>query len=230
MRHVSSMTAIAAILVAASVGSADARQARSYVQSADCGARLMGSEVGEARGLCVRPTSARKRVRVARANDVRRPHVSRRGASCGGTLSPVRASSGAIACVTSKAADKFQSFVTALEATGYRIDFMGGWRRHGSCHMCNMHPRGLAIDINQTGRNRVTRRFPSGVTALAAQYGLLHGAVWNNADAGHFELLSASPTRHAYARRLTGAYASARSVPDAVTIAGRLSAQGSGAH
>jgi hypothetical protein len=96
--------------------------------------------------------------------------------------------------------------------------------------MCNMHPRGLAIDINQTGRNRVTRRFPSGVTALAAQHGLLHGAVWNNADAGHFELLSASPTRHAYARRLTGAYASAHSVPDAVTIAGRLSAQGSGAH
>jgi hypothetical protein len=228
MRHVSSMTAIAAILVAASVGSADARQARSYVQSADCGARLMGSEVGEARGLCVRPASARKRVRVARANDGHRPHVARRGESCGGSLLPVRASSGAIACVASKAAGKFQSFVTALEATGYRIDFMGGWRRHGSCHMCNMHPRGLAIDINQTGRNRVTRRFPSGVTALAAQHGLLHGAVWNNADAGHFELLSASPTRHAH--RSLEAYASARSEPDAVTVAGSLAAQGSGAH
>ena len=94
--------------------------------------------------------------------------------------------------------------------------------------MCNMHPRGLAIDINQTGRNRVTRRFPSGVTALAAQYGLLHGAVWNNADAGHFELLSASPTRHVH--RSLEAYASARSEPDAVTVAGSLTAQGSGAH
>jgi len=125
----SSMTAIAALLVAASVGSADARQARSFVQSADCGARLMGSEAADSRGLCVRPASARKRVRVARAHDGRRPHVARRGESCGGSLLPVRASSGAIACVAAKAADKFQSFVTALEATGYRIDFMGGWRR-----------------------------------------------------------------------------------------------------
>ena len=90
MRHMSTMTAIAALLVAASVGSADARQARSYVQSADCGARLMGSEAADARGLCVRPASARKRVRVARANDGHRPHVARRGESCGGSLLPVR--------------------------------------------------------------------------------------------------------------------------------------------
>jgi hypothetical protein len=101
-----------------------------------------------------------------------------------------------------------------------------------------MHPRGLAIDINQTGRNRVTHRFPAGVTAMAERHGLLHGAVWNNADAGHFELMSASPTRYAYAhlsasptryaRRSMHAYASAVSVPGAVDLAGKFSGQGSG--
>ena len=65
-----------------------------------------------------------------------------------------------------------------------------------------MHPRGLAIDINQTGRSRVTHGFPAGVTALAARYGLLHGAVWPHPDVGHFELMSASASLH-------GAYASA---------------------
>jgi hypothetical protein len=240
MRHLSSTTAIAVVLVATSIHSADARQERSYMSSAACGAAVMGSEAGDAHNSCVRPTSARKRVRVGRATDAHRAHVSRAHASCGGKLSTVRAASGAIACVTASTAAKFQGFVSELEATGYRIDFMGGWRAHGSCRGCNMHPRGLAIDINQTGRNRVTRRFPPGVTAMAERHGLLHGAVWANADAGHFELMSASPTRYAYAhlsasptrnaRRSMHAYASAVSVPGAVDLAGKLSGQGSGFH
>src|SRR5436309_3563358 len=157
MRHVSTMTAIAALLVATSVGAAEARQARSYVHASACGGRVMGSEVADASGNCVRAATARKRVRSARSGDVRRAHVSRGGANCG-RMSTVRAASGAIACVASHTAAKFQAFVTELESTGYRIDFMGGWRAHGSCRGCNMHPRGLAIDINQTGRNRVTHR------------------------------------------------------------------------
>jgi hypothetical protein len=189
----------------------------------------MGSEAADAHGNCMRPAVAPKRVRLGRSSNTHRPHVARGDASCGGTLTMVRARSGASACVASKAAGNFQSFVSALEATGYRIDFMGGWRRHGSCRECNMHPRGLAIDINQTGRNRVTRRLPSGVTALAEQNGLLHGAVWSNADAGHFELMSASPTRYAYARRPMDAYASALSTHSAVSLAGSL-LQGSGYH
>jgi hypothetical protein len=208
MQRLIPMTAIALVLAAGSTSSADARQARSYVHAAGCSARLMGSDGQDARGLCATPVAQRKRVRVGRWDQSRRAHVVRRGsgAGCGGSLSAVRAQSGAVACVASHAAAKFQAFVTALEATGYRIDFMGGWRRHGSCRGCNMHPRGLAIDINQTGRNRVTRRFPTGVTALAEQNGLLHGAVWQHADAGHFELLTTSNAH--YARR-PPAYASA---------------------
>ncbi|HUI97087.1 MAG TPA: hypothetical protein VLX44_15130 [Xanthobacteraceae bacterium] len=155
----------------------------------------------------MRPSADGERVQASRASRVRAPSHARRAADCG-RLTTVRAGSGAIACVASAAASAFQGFVSALEATGYRIDFMGGWRAHGSCRRCDMHPRGLAIDINQTGRNRVTHRFPAGVTELAAHYGLLHGAIWSNADTGHFELLSASPTRYAYAERLN-AYAAA---------------------
>jgi hypothetical protein len=92
--------------------------------------------------------------------------------------------------VARSAAEAMRGFVAELEATGYRIAFIGGWRAHGSCRGCMMHPRGLAIDINQTGRNRVTRRLPAGVTEMAARHGLLHGAVWRHADAGHFEIAS----------------------------------------
>jgi len=208
MQRLYPMTAIALVLMAGSMSSADARQARTSAHAAGCGARLMGSDAQDARGMCAAPAAQRRRVRVSRWDQSRRAHVVRRGSSagCGGSLTAVRAQSGAVACVASHAASKFQAFVTALEATGYRIDFMGGWRKHGSCRGCNMHPRGLAIDINQTGRNRVTRSFPAGVTALAEQNGLLHGAVWQHADAGHFELLTASNAH--YARR-TNAYASA---------------------
>jgi hypothetical protein len=135
-----------------------------------------------------------------------REHTRARGSGCGFRMSTVRARSGATACVAYAAASAMQGFVNALEATGYRIDFMGGWRSHGSCRRCDMHPRGLAIDINQIGRNRVTRRFPPGVTALAERYGLLHGAIWPHADTGHFELLSASPSRYARGEKF-GAYA-----------------------
>jgi hypothetical protein len=199
MQRLFPMTAIALVLAAGSTTSADARQARSFVHAADCSVRVMGSDVQDARGTCAAPVAERKRVRTGRSVQAQSTHVARRasGASCGGSLIAVRAQSGAVACVASYASSKFQSFVTALEATGYRIDFMGGWRRHGSCRGCNMHPRGLAIDINQTARNRVTRRFPAGVTSLAEQNGLLHGAVWQHADAGHFELLTASNAHYA---------------------------------
>ena len=50
MRHVSSMTAIAALLVASSVGAADARQAKSYVHATTCGGHVMGSEAADASG------------------------------------------------------------------------------------------------------------------------------------------------------------------------------------
>jgi hypothetical protein len=127
--------------------------------------------------------------RIARARDHHRGAVA--------SLVTVKTAAGISITVAAKAADNFTGFVSDLVSAGYRISFMGGWRAHGSCRRCDMHPRGLAIDINQTGRNRVTRAFPAGVTAMAARHGLTHGAVWGNPDQGHFELAGV----HRYAAR-----------------------------
>lgn len=126
-------------------------------------------------------------------------------------LVPVTAPGGIVAYVARSAQARFQGFVTALSRI-YHIAFMGGWRAHGSCGRCDMHPRGLAIDINQTARNRVIRRFPPGVTALAASYGLLHGAVWKNADTGHFEVAGVHHSRAMTRSRSAASAASRRYV------------------
>lgn len=102
----------------------------------------------------------------------------------------VRASSGRTARVNPQYASRFQCLVRGLEAAGYKIDFMGGYRHSkiAGTNRWSKHASGRAIDINQTGRNRVTRRLPHGATAIASACGLLHGAVWRHADAGHFEV------------------------------------------
>lgn len=97
--------------------------------------------------------------------------------------------------VASTMAGRFASFCRELASTGYRIEFVGGWRP-GSCSFGSRHPCGGAIDINQTGRNRVTQRFPAGINAMARRHGLLHGAEWRHADGGHFERLD----RHSLAK------------------------------
>lgn len=95
------------------------------------------------------------------------------------------AKSGARTSVSLLALPHFQCLLTKLEAVGYRIDFMGGYAERGNA---SAHPTGNALDINQTGRNRVTRRLPHEATAMAHGCGLEHGAVWSNPDTGHFEM------------------------------------------
>lgn len=101
--------------------------------------------------------------------------------------SNISSRSGASASVSSYAAGRFQCLVSWLDSVGYRIQFMGGWRAHGSVSH-SKHPFGLALDINQTGRNRVTHSLPYGTTAAASNCGLLHGSVWHHPDTGHFEV------------------------------------------
>ena len=110
----------------------------------------------------------------------------------------VRSVSGASATVAGHVAGKFQCLVNKLDAAGYKIKFMGGYRKHGSVRH-SKHPAGLALDINQTGRNRVIRPFPSGTTRMAEACGLFHGKLWRNDDAGHFE--TRSPYMDRYSRR-----------------------------
>lgn len=98
----------------------------------------------------------------------------------------IRARSGATAHVADSATAAFQCLVNGLEGIGYRIQFMGGWRKHGSVRG-SLHPAGLALDINQYSRNVTRPRMPESATGIASSCGLIHGAVWRNADAGHFQ-------------------------------------------
>ena len=105
-------------------------------------------------------------------------------------LVTISSKAGAKAKVNSSVKNNFVAFIEDFEATGGKILFMGGWRSHGSCSRCVMHPRGLALDICQHARNVVDSRcrFPRDATALAEKHGLDHGAKWNNKDTGHFEV------------------------------------------
>jgi len=98
----------------------------------------------------------------------------------------VRSVSGATATVAGHVSHKFQCLVNKLDRAGYKIKFMGGIRANGSVPN-SKHPRGLALDINQTARNVVTHRFPAGTNEMASSCGLFHGKMWGYADTGHFE-------------------------------------------
>lgn len=113
----------------------------------------------------------------------------------------VVARSGATAHVSESAAGSFQCIITALEAEGYPIKFMGGWRAHGSVRG-SLHPAGLALDINQTGRGQTSPRMPANEVVLANSCGLISGAQWANNDSGHFQLGGwGGGGRHRYYRR-----------------------------
>lgn len=105
----------------------------------------------------------------------------------GRAVGMVRSASGATAHVANRATGAFQCLVSALDRQGYPIRFMGGWRAHGSVHG-SLHPAGLALDINQYGRNVTRPRMPRNEIALAKSCGLIAGAQWANADSGHFQL------------------------------------------
>lgn len=99
----------------------------------------------------------------------------------------VRSTSGAAAHVAPRAAGALQCLVSALDRQSYPIRFIGGYRAHGSVRH-SLHPMGLALDINQYGRNRTHPRMPPNEIALANSCGLISGAQWASRDSGHFQL------------------------------------------
>jgi hypothetical protein len=123
----------------------------------------------------------------------------------------IRSASGARAHVANRATGAFQCLVSALDRQGYPIRFMGGWRAHGSVRG-SLHPAGLALDINQYGRNVTRPRMPRNEIALANSCGLIAGAQWAHADSGHFQLGGWSGGRHEARRqyRRRAHYANAR--------------------
>jgi len=109
----------------------------------------------------------------------------------------VKAQSGATAVVARSVASKFQALIHKLEEGGTQIKFMGGLRRTriAGTRTWSQHASGKAIDICQHARNVVSCKLPPNATQIAASLGLLHGAVWNNPDTGHFEVASSRRKR-----------------------------------
>lgn len=98
----------------------------------------------------------------------------------------VRSRSGATAQVAPGARSAFQCLVDKYDAAGVRIVFMGGYGKRPFNY--SLHPKGLALDINQYSRNVTRPATPAAATAWARSCGLIHGANWGHADTGHFQL------------------------------------------
>lgn len=114
--------------------------------------------------------------------------------------------SGARTSVSSAALPHFQCLLKKLEEAGLEILTLGGFGPRGNA---SAHPTGNALDINQLSRNRCSRSFPAGTTAMAKACGLVHGAIWSHPDTGHFEMANkygyVGIGRH-YAHRVRYAY------------------------
>src|SRR5512139_879715 len=111
----------------------------------------------------------------------------------------VHTSTGLTATVIASAKDKFQGFIDAVEAAGYKIGDMGckSWG-----HMRNSkHHWGGACDFDQKRRS-VTAKFMYNVTSIAHRFGLTDGCTWHPKDCGHIEVPGPnSPHRNQYAMR-----------------------------
>lgn len=122
----------------------------------------------------------------------------------------VRSVSGATAHVAASATQAFQCLVDRLDAAGYPVRFMGGWRAHGSVPG-SLHPAGLALDVNQLARNVTRPAMPSNEVSMANDCGLISGRQWRWADSGHFQVGGwAGSSRHYASRHRHHQYASAR--------------------
>lgn len=114
-----------------------------------------------------------------------RTHGRRFVASHGGGSGNLVSQSGKRASVSAVALPHFQCLLAKLEGAGYRVDFMGGF---GPRSNPSAHPTGNALDINQTGFGRVTRRFPGNIEEMCNACGVYSGAHFG--DYGHFEMLN----------------------------------------
>lgn len=99
----------------------------------------------------------------------------------------VRSSTGIVVRVAPSARAALQCVVDHVERAGVKVKSMRGYGR-GSV-AASVHPVGMALDINQTARNRTSPHVPPAVSNAAAdKCGVISGARWAWKDNGHWNL------------------------------------------
>jgi len=121
------------------------------------------------------------------------------GGSTGpGGMTTLKTSTGKSYTVASQYAENFKGFVDELEASGYKINSIGGYANRTTAKGgFSYHSKGMAIDINPDqnphtfprDRNYGQTNMPANVGAMAAKYGLGWGGNWNSSkDTMHFSM------------------------------------------
>jgi hypothetical protein len=111
----------------------------------------------------------------------------------------ITTASGKKLTVNAAAAESFKGFVDELEASGYKINSLGGYnlRQKRGGGGWSQHAYGNAIDINPA-KNPMTGKLitdmPGNIRDMAAKYGLSWGGDWKSTkDAMHFEWMGKKP-------------------------------------
>lgn len=122
-------------------------------------------------------------------------------------LKKMTTKSGLSYMVAHNLASKFRGFVNELESTGYRIKYIGGYRRAGGSAEEQgtpaadydkgrfAHPYGAGIDINEKQNpyredGKLITDFPPNISKMAKKYGLGWGGDWSSKkDTMHFSFL-----------------------------------------
>lgn len=115
----------------------------------------------------------------------------------GAGMSYIQTASGQKTKVSAQHAEKFQGFISDLEATGYKINSLGGYanRNVAGTNKKSYHAQGMAIDINPRQNphtfpgdsNYGQTNMPANVGALARKHGLGWGGNWRSSkDTMHF--------------------------------------------
>jgi hypothetical protein len=117
------------------------------------------------------------------------------------------------------AVNSLRCVVEGLKRTGLAVKTLWGYGcRPGSF---SNHPRGLAVDVDQYARDRTNPSVPreQGVE-IANSCGVVSGAIWHQADNGHFEVRSLSRAeqaqyvpRHEFQARTTQSLAQQENSP-----------------
>lgn len=114
----------------------------------------------------------------------------------GTPLTTIRTASGQQVTVAADQAANFAGFLSTLEAAGAPITSIGGYnpRKIAGTDIWSEHAFGRAIDIDQSGRDKVTAEFRAWVNShkdflrkTESQYGIVGGENFAKPDLGHFE-------------------------------------------